>query len=311
MTGNLYLKGISFVWPLVALAVLALLLGARAFFSYRRMKTEAGDNWDYMVANNMQELRVNKEAYIQTYCRVNAPRATLYLALGAGLILVLTPVALSLINFSLWALWEFNGQSRVFEPGYMVWEFSIFFLMIAIWAGIGAFVARRYHARTPGLMRDELIQARMDFEPAERLVVGANPVHIQAFEDEEEGVGRQVYRGIFEGALELTHSEDKNWNETTHICDTYTDGSGMNICVHSSGNAQITDKTHPFFFIKQHAREDAIDLEYSIIMKIKGAHAAYEKMMTLGLPVDKMTGHKHSTLRSFRHESLTFYLYEG
>lgn len=317
---NVFFRGISFLWALAALVVFAAFFGLRAYMAYRRLKTDAATDWDYMVANNMQDLRLTKDAYIRTYCRVNAPRAAAYLAGGAALIVILIPVILSIINVSLWALWELNGQSRVFEPGYLVWEFSIFFLLIAICAGVGTLVARRYHAHEPGLMRDELMKDRMDFEPTDPLVVGANPVHIQAFA-KGEGVSRQLYKNVFMDALGLSHTQDRNWNETGHVCDTYTDGSGMNICVHSAGKGgagkggtgkkgKISKTTHPFFFVKKHAREDSTDVLYSIIMKMKSAHSAFEKIEALGLPMDKATGHKHSNLRSFRHESVTFYLYE-
>lgn len=308
---NVFFRGISFLWALAALAVFACFFGLRAYMDYRRLKTEAATDWDYMVANNMQDLRLTKEAYVSTYCRVNAPRAAAYLAGGAALIIVLIPIILSFINVSLWALWELNDQSRVFEPGYLVWEFSIFFLLIAICAGVATLVARRYHAKSPGLMRDELMKDRMEFEPTVPLVVGANPVHIQAFAKGEEGIGHQIYKGVFIDALKLSHTQDKNWNGTGHLCDTYTDGSDMNICVHSvGGDGEVSKETHPFFFVKKHAREDSTEVLYSIIMKMKGAHTAYEKIIALGLPMDKATGHKHSNLRSFRHESLTFYLYE-
>ena len=172
---TVFFNGISFVWVLVALAVFVTILGLRAWLGYRGLSAEAAADWDYRVTNNMQDLRLNKDGFVRAYRKVNAPRLPLYLAGGAALILALTPLVFGLINVMLWGVWKFSDESRVFEPGYLVWEFSIFFGLIAAWALIGAGVARRYHAKAPALMRDEMMAERENFTPTEKLVVGPKP----------------------------------------------------------------------------------------------------------------------------------------
>ena len=143
-------RGISFLWALAAIAVLAAIFGLRTWLAYRRLTAEAEAEWDYQVSENMQDLRLTKTAFVLAYRKVNAPRTSLYFASAFAAILLLTPIAFGLINFGLYGIWKLTDESRVFEPGYLVWEFSIFFALIAVWALIGANVARRYHRNAPG-----------------------------------------------------------------------------------------------------------------------------------------------------------------
>ena len=302
---TVFFNGISFVWVLAALAVFVAILGLRAWLGYRGLDAEAETDWDYRVSNNMQDLRLNKDGFVRAYRKVNAPRLPLYLAGGAALILALTPLVFGLINVMLWGVWKFSDESRVFEPGYLVWEFSIFFGLIAAWALIGAGVARRYHAKAPALMRDEMMAERENFAPAEKLVVGPNPLHI----DGSMAVG--TYQKMFEGALGLTRTQDKNWNGTGHICEIYSDGSGMGIWVHSLGAEEVfNENSHPFFFGQKHAREEEEVLRSTIIMSLENAHKAIEEIKTLDLTLEKITGNQHSKMRSFTHENLDVFLYE-
>jgi hypothetical protein len=303
------MQGISFLWVLAAIAALAVIFGLRTWLAYRRLTAEAEAEWDYQVSENMQDLRLTKTAFVRAFRKVSAPRASLYLAGGLAAILLLTPIAFGLINLGLYGVWKASGESRVFEPGYLVWEFSIFFAIIAIWALIGANVARRYHRNAPGLMRDELIYERAGFMPKKRLTVGANPAHIEA--DTKGGASRADYRKIFEGALGLNCTTEKGWNGTPHDCDIYGDGSEMKICVHSpAGGTEIGAATHPFFFETAHAREDDIQTRYSLIFLISRAHDAFEKIAKHGLPMSDIVGGETSRLRSFSHETLDVFLYD-
>ncbi len=106
-------------------------------------------------------------------------------------------------------------------------------------------------------------------------------------------------------------AQDKNWNDTGHICETYSDGSGMKICVHSFGSKEAFSETsHPFFFVQKHAREEEEALRFTIIMTLENAHEAVEKIRALDLTPEKITGNQHSNMRSFTHENLDVFLYE-
>ncbi len=302
---TVFFRGISFVWALAALACLVVVLGLRAWLVYRRLRAEAGADWDYRVSQNMQDLRLSKDGFVRAYYKVNAPRVSLYMAGGAALILALTPIAFAVINFGLWGVWKFSGESRVFEPGYLVWEFFIFFALIAFWTSVCAFVARRYHARAPGLMRDELTLERANFSPKQSLTVGANPVHIHGHGD------AATYHKMFADILGLTHSHDKNWNNTGHICGAYTGGDNMKICVHSATKGGAFDEnTHPFFFTQKHAREDIETEHYTIVILMQNTYSALEKIKKLGLLMDKTTGNKNSKMCSFAHANIEVFLYE-
>ncbi|HFB54488.1 MAG TPA: hypothetical protein ENJ46_01070 [Hellea balneolensis] len=158
---TVFWNGISFLWALGVVAVLAIVLGVRAFVEYKKLPAEAAQEYDYRVAENLHDNKTDKEQYVRAYRRAHAPRATAYLAATLAAISLLTFPVFSMINLALYGLWKASDESRVFEPGYLVWEFSIFFLLILMWALIGAAGARRYHKNAPGLMRDELIKERM------------------------------------------------------------------------------------------------------------------------------------------------------
>ena len=51
-----------------------------------------------------------------------------------------------------------TAQSRVIEPGYLVWQFFLFFGMIAVWVAIAYLAARSYHRTAPGNLQYELDQ---------------------------------------------------------------------------------------------------------------------------------------------------------
>lgn len=303
---NSYFSGISFIWAIIGMAFLLALCGLWSWFSHKRLAKEAKTDWAYRVDNNMQDLRLNEAAFVRAYKKVNGPRLSTHFALGAGLILILTPIAFALINVALWGVWKLNDESRVFEPGYLVWQFSIFFSLIAVWALIGAAVARRYHGKAPGLMRDELMIERGGFVPDRPMIVGANPAHILSNPDQS-----KHYQKWFSEILLMEHHHDKNWNGTGHACDEYRHPQeDAVICVHTPLDDKIMDETtHPFFFVKAHAREGVEQTPYTIIIKSKYMAEGFEEILSLGIEADSVTGKPHSRMRSLSHQNIEFYWY--
>lgn len=324
-----YFQNPPFLWTLGALALLALIFGIRAFLAYRRLPGEAADDWDYQVSQNMQDLRLTKDAYIRAYKKVHAPRGVMYIASVCAGILVLTPVAFAFINTILMTLWNSsdepvqenlrgggireNVESLTFEPGNLVWGFFTFFGIIAIWVFIVAMAARHFYRNSPGLMRDELIAERAGFRPERPLTVGANPAHIVASSDgiDEGRPTRAQYAAVFEKALGLSRQIDKNYMGSGHVCDIYSDGSEMQIHVHSSGNPkkEFEKDTHPFLFKHDHAREDDKETIYSVIRHIEGAHDCFEQIDAVGLRMEDVTGNANSRMRSFRHDNFEIFIY--
>lgn len=153
-------EGISFVWALIMVGALATIYGLRAFIGYRNVARDAEDDYTYKLSQNMVDPRLSKDGYIRAYKRFHNPRGLAFIAGGLGAILALTAPALLLIQIALHQLWKWTDESRVFEPGFLVWQFSIFFSLIGIWAGIAYITARIFHKNTPLTLRDEMMKEK-------------------------------------------------------------------------------------------------------------------------------------------------------
>ena len=318
-----YFQSPPFLWTLAAIAILALIFGVRTILAYRRLPQDASDDWDYQVSQNMQDLRLTKDAYVRAYKKVNAPRGVLYITGVFSAILLLTPVAFALINSILWTLWDSssepveisirgggvkeNVESLTYEPGNMVWGFFTFFGILAIWALIGAIAARYFYRNSPGLMRDELIEERNAFKPTRALTVGANPAHIRSTP-----ASRKIYAQLFEGALGLKKQTAKNFNGSGLAYDHYSDGSDMDIFVHvNESNADsFPEDSHPFFARHKHAREDDKEKIYTIISLQDDLMACFEKVESLELVRENEVGKTSRIMRGFRHENIELFLYQ-
>ena len=149
-------QGISFVWALVLMAVLALIFGIRAFWGWRNVCSDAHADYEYKRANGMVPDAIERETYERIYRRVYGPRGPLHVAGAMLAILIATPIAMLGFEAGLNLIYNLSGQSRVIEPGYLVWQFFLFFGMIAVWVGIAYLAARRYHRTAPGSLQFEM-----------------------------------------------------------------------------------------------------------------------------------------------------------
>lgn len=150
--------GISFVWALLLLGTVALIYGIRAYIGFRNVAQDAEADYAFKQKENMLDPRLSKDGYIRAYRRFHNPRALGYMAAGITAILLLTAPALSLLQILLNQVWIWSGRSRVFEPGYLVWQFFIFFAVIGIWAFIAYVTARQFHKNAPTSLRDEILK---------------------------------------------------------------------------------------------------------------------------------------------------------
>ncbi len=137
------------------LLLMAVAFSLRALIGLRGLRAEAEADYDYRVANGLHP-GVEESPFVETYIRVSRPRGAIHAAVALWAVLLATPVIAAVLEFLLELLWQASGQSRVFEPGYLVWAFFIFFGLLGAWAAIGYAVARRYHRRAPGRLEDEL-----------------------------------------------------------------------------------------------------------------------------------------------------------
>jgi hypothetical protein len=137
-------------------ALVALAFTLRAAIGWAGLGREAEGDFDYRTEHGMIPHDIDRAAFVSTYRRVNGPRTSTYCAVTLWSVLLATPIIAKILEVALELLWQMSGQSRVFEPGYLVWAFFIFFGLMGSWAAIAFIVARRYHARTPGRLDDEL-----------------------------------------------------------------------------------------------------------------------------------------------------------
>lgn len=140
------------------MAVLALFFGARALMGWRQVRQDAREDFAYKRGNGMLPDTLTQGDYEHIYRRVYGPRGPAYVAAAMVGILLLTPLAM--IGFEAALNWMYNlsGQSRVIEPGFLVWQFFLFFGMIAVWVTIGYVASRRYHQTAPGSLQFEIDQ---------------------------------------------------------------------------------------------------------------------------------------------------------
>jgi len=151
-------EGISFLWAIGLLALIGLLYSIRAFIGFRDVARDAQDDYDYKQERKMLDGRLSREGYIRVFKRLHNPRRPAYIATGIFAILVLTWPVMGLLSVLLEQLYQLTDRNRVFEPGFLVWQFCIFFGMIFSWTAISYIIARRYHRMAPGTSQYETEQ---------------------------------------------------------------------------------------------------------------------------------------------------------
>ena len=140
------------------MGVLALIFGLRAFLAWQSVRKDAAADYDYKQANGMVPDAINRAEYEAIYRRVYAPRGPIHVAGAMIAILIFTPIAMLGFEYFLNLVYNLSGQNRVIEPGFLVWQFFLFFGIIAVWVTIAYLAARRYHQTAPGSLQYELDQ---------------------------------------------------------------------------------------------------------------------------------------------------------
>lgn len=145
------------LWAIfLPILLVALIYTLRALIGWGRVGTDAVDDFTYRQAQGMIPKGLDQDRFVSVYRRVNGPRGETHVALALWAVLLGTPIIAKILEMLLEGLYQLTGRSRVFEPGFLVWQFFIFFGLFAAWAGIAYLVARRYHAKAPGRFDDEL-----------------------------------------------------------------------------------------------------------------------------------------------------------
>ncbi len=320
--GNFW-QEIPFFWGLVSLAVLATLVGLRAWVLSKNLVRDAEQEWDYQVSENMQDLRLTKDAFVRAYTKVNEPRGWKLMAKMLAAFAVLSVPAFAVIQLLLYKVWrdnlnevskmpQFKGRLEVLSDPVLVWQFSIFLSVIIFWVLVVGWFVRQYYKGAPGLMRDALIFERAGFMPETKLTVGPNPAHFDAGAfTTSEAQGRDVLADIFANTLGLSKRTQQNWQGSGHMCDIYSAGGDMQINVHiKNDDGEFTQATHPFFFAGEFARHDDKPFLYTLIFLIPNAYTAFEKIKSTGIKMDKVSATNSSRHCDFTSGAMEVYIYD-
>jgi len=160
--------GISFLWALGLLALIGAFYGLRAFLGFRNVTRDALEDYDYKQERGMLDGRLSREGYIRVFKRLHNPRRPAYIATGIFAIIFLTWPIMAALSVGLEQLYQLSGRNRVFEPGFLVWQFCIFFGIIFSWAAIAYTIARRYHLLAPGTAAYETDQQVLEEQTGQR-----------------------------------------------------------------------------------------------------------------------------------------------
>ena len=142
-------SGISFLWATFLLAILGTIYAFAYFLLTHKVSKDAESDYLYKTKNGMIDKSINKEDYINLFIQQHKPRKFLYIAIGSFSILILTWPIMAIISYSLDCLYQFTGRNRVFEPGFLVWQFCIFFGIILSWASLAYLIVTLYYKRAP------------------------------------------------------------------------------------------------------------------------------------------------------------------
>jgi len=148
--------GISFNWFILGFALIGLIYALRAGLGYYNVAKDAQADYAYKHPQGMIDTRLSKESYIRIYRRVHNPRSSTYVAAAIFAIFAITPITLTIFEYVYNIIYNISGQSRVIEPGFLVWQFFIFFFILINCASITYFIARHYHRHTPGTLLAEI-----------------------------------------------------------------------------------------------------------------------------------------------------------
>ena len=140
-------SGISFLWATFLLAILGTIYAFAYFLLTHKVSKDAESDYLYKTKNGMIDKSINKEDYINLFIQQHKPRKFLYIAIGSFSILILTWPIMAIISYFLECLYQFTGRNRVFEPGFLVWQFCIFFGIILSWASLAYLIVTLYYKR--------------------------------------------------------------------------------------------------------------------------------------------------------------------
>ena len=148
--------GISVNWFIIAVAMMGLIYALRAFIALNRLGDEAKADYAYKNAQKALDPRIAQEDYVKIYRYVHRPRKQIYIAAAILALFVITPISFVVFDFIYRLIYNASGQSRVIEPGFLVWQFFLFFFFIINCVTIIYFMARRFYSHAPSALHHEI-----------------------------------------------------------------------------------------------------------------------------------------------------------
>lgn len=155
-----FLENNSLFWFVITVAIIGVVMLIRGVLAYRSVAEDAASDYDYKAREDMLDGDITREQYIRAYRRFHAPRKYFYSGAGLLLILILTPLLFSLFGVVSSWLWNLAGRPQSYTPTLLVWQFLMFFFMLAMWALIAYQLAKFYHENAPRTLRDEMMREK-------------------------------------------------------------------------------------------------------------------------------------------------------
>jgi len=130
----------------------------RAWLGYRRIAEDATQEYEFRRADKALPSHIDEDRFTRAYRRVFAPRKDLFMGIAVMAAAVLTIPGIALMEFIGELMWKMSGKPYETGPATLVWQFTLFFAIIAFWCLIFFLTARAYHSRRPGRLEDELMK---------------------------------------------------------------------------------------------------------------------------------------------------------
>lgn len=144
-------------WTLVVFLLIGLYFLIKSLLGYGRISRDA--ETEFAFREKQGSVGINKrDGFIRAYRRFYAPRKDKYRGIGIVAATVLTVPGIRLFEYVSERIWVMAGKPYEFGPSTLLWQFMLFFALIAFWGLIFLVVAQIYHKRAPVTFRDELIK---------------------------------------------------------------------------------------------------------------------------------------------------------
>ena len=122
-----------FTLIIFGVGAIALFYALRTLVGYQQVWRDSESDYSYKMSQGMVPEGLSRDGYLKAYRRFYAPRGAAHVAGALGAILFLTYPAITLIQILLDQAWIATGRGDVIHPGYLVWQFMIFFGILAFW----------------------------------------------------------------------------------------------------------------------------------------------------------------------------------